>query len=174
MSKLISIRKVVLASALSLGAMGASHAFEVESGGNMGGTTVVSFKMLSAGTGLFTLSLTDSLNVLVAPTGVSLSATTGTFSVVSPPDGTPGTTSVFYSMSAGEFALSFVSSFSGGNFTVNVSDNLTGVLVPLSVSTTVPEPESVALVLAGLGVAGMLGRRRLGHGKGYAVPTYTA
>jgi PEP-CTERM motif len=174
MSKLMSIRKVALAAALSWGAMGASQALEVDSGSNMMGTTVVSFKMLSAGTGLFTLSLADSAGALVAPTGVSLSATTGSFSVVSPPGGTPGAVSVVYSMSAGEFGLSFDSSFTGGTFTVNVSDNLTGVLVPLSTSTPVPEPESVALVLAGLGVAGMLGRRRLGHGNGYAVPTYTA
>jgi PEP-CTERM motif len=176
MSKLMSVRQLAVAAALSLGFAGATQAFTVAQGSAVAGTTTVSFKMGASGTGLFTLELLDSLGALVAPTGVTLTVLPTTpsasFSVVSAPGGTSGAVSAIYSMTAGEFGLSFTSSFTGGSFSVKASNNLSGTLSPLSINSPVPEPESVALVLAGLGVAGMLSRRRLGHG--HAVPTYTA
>lgn len=66
--------------------------------------------------------------------------------------GSPGVFSFLYSGLSGDYKLSLSGSV-GAAYTIGV---LGGGTV-----TLVPEPESIALALAGLGVVGLLGRRRL-------------
>jgi PEP-CTERM motif len=173
-----SIRQLAVAAAWSVAVLAPSMAAasvsqQLATGLAISGPTVVSFKLLTDDSALFTLFVTEPGNVLVAPTNVTLSTTTGSILTLSAPYATGGAVSAFYDLTAGEYALSFDVAATGGMFTLNVSTD-SGAITQLNGSGMVPEPGSVALVLAGLGVAGMLGRRRLGHGKGYAVPTYTA
>jgi PEP-CTERM motif len=169
----LSFTSAAVAAVLSV-CCGVGQAAVLATGNTVAGTTTFSFKMLSSSLGQFDVFLTSPSGQF-APTAVGIEDAFGMPLVPVLIGGTSQMTTLVTPLGMGEYSLTFVSSFTGGTFTIQGESNLTSsVLVPLSTSTPVPEPESVALVLAGLGVAGMLGRRRLGHGNGYAVPTYTA
>jgi MYXO-CTERM domain-containing protein len=150
------IRKAVVGTLMLSGAMGAHAAtFDLAIGPLTAGTTSITFQALSGGSKSFGVLLNDgpqqfaplTLELYQGATMVSglLTKTAGGASLT----GTsivPGVT----------YTLSF-SSASSGSFKATTS--LASFSVPTV--TQVPEAGSVAMALAGLGVLGLLRRRRL-------------
>lgn len=140
----------VAAATLALSA-GAANALEVS--GTLDAATLPGLGPV--GLDVLTLSFTSGsflLTVQGSATSTLFSSPSNSFVGYTSSMGLPGAYTYLYSGLTGTYKLSLLGS-AGASYTV-------GILGTGSV-TLVPEPESMALALAGLGVLGLLGRRRL-------------
>lgn len=109
-----------------------------------------SFNLASDSFASFTATVRNGSNVPVKPLSFDLYSGT-TLIAASSSLGSISTNNTYSNLLAGMYTLKFESSVAG---TYKITQG-TGVAV-----TAVPEPESIALALAGIGVAGTLLRRR--------------
>lgn len=159
---------VAVAAAVAFGAAHASAPLAVESGGNLGinpsnvpylaegnGDSEFDFSLVDlASAGSFTtFSLSVSMYSVFKPVTVSAINVTGpSFTqTINPASGSSLAT--FSGLGAGAYKLTFTNSARG-------FAGLTGTVTAVGTVTPVPEAETYALALAGLGVVGLVAARR--------------
>lgn len=156
------IRKAVSGALISVGAIGAQAA-ALGTGSNVPGTTSLTFTMSVTSGAQFGVFLTDGL-MQFAPDSVALYAGASVIPMAtsSTPISLPGGTLLsFASLQSGQsYTLEFDTTMSTGTFNVVTSLASSSFSTPV-VSSPVPEASSLALAFAGLGVLGLLGRRKL-------------
>jgi hypothetical protein len=149
------IRKAVVGTLMVAGAVSAQAA-TLASGSLLAGTTSITFQALSSGTKMFAVSLFDGptqfapldldLYLGASPVACTLVPTAG------------GLLLTGASIVSGQtYTLSFSTLANAGSFTATTS--LASFSTPSI--TSVPEAGVLAMALAGVGVLGLMGRRRM-------------
>ncbi len=149
------IRKAVVGTLVAVAAVGAQAA-PLASGTLFAGTTAITFEALSGGSKTFSVFLTDGSNQF-APLTLEL------YQGATPVSGLLTTTAGAASLTGASittgltYTLSFTTLASSGSFVATTS--LASFSTPSI--TPVPEAGAVAMALAGIGVLGLLGRRKV-------------
>jgi hypothetical protein len=160
-----AIRNVASA-VLALGVLGSAQAADVDTGSlSLFGNNTVTFTLLAdAASASFTARIKPSAGGQYAPTSFALFSGTSTTPVSfvgsNPILGNPGSWALAFSgLTAGEYTLEFDTPYTSGSYKVTTS--LSSSSYTLGSSTPVPEAGVLAMALAGVGVLGLMGRRRM-------------
>jgi hypothetical protein len=160
-----AIRNVTSA-VLALGVLGSAQAADFDTGSlSFFGSNTVTFTLVAdTATASFTARIKPSAGGQYAPTSFALFSGTSTTPVASVGSnqilGNPGSWALSFSgLTGGEYTLEFDTPYTLGTY--KLSTSLVNGSYSLGSSTTVPEAGVLVMALAGVGVLGLMGRRRM-------------